>query len=665
MPTMTSSNENTPLSPPANMDFTALLEKAAKECKDRNARQYYRRQLKLLQNFQKDRAHVDSLQNNQASSSEALRSSSTVAAMRLAKVTLFFNLALLVVKLVAAVLSGSFSVVSSVVDSAVDITSGLIIWLTSRAIKRRDLSVYPRGRTRLEPLALILISFIMGSASIQVIGKSVEAIISRNIKPDVQINTIAIMVTTVVVKAILWILCDCFKDANSKVLAQDHRNDCISNSSAILFAYLGDRYWVYLDPIGAILVSLYLLATWIATGFKQVSIISGKAASPWIVSRITKICLDHDERCKHIDTVLVYHFGVRYLVEVHIVLDENITLKEAHDISEPLQRKIEHLPYVERAFVHVDYEFEHRPEDEHKIHYFKQIHTLCIYTIVRFICVLFGLKRQMKYCFYPPDSIPPTMQSPAASNVGKDDVEGRPDNTATQFNDYTIRITFIRKVFLIVTAQLCVVSAVVALFTFNEYVKNHVRQDRTVQLLAFNSYLFSLFYFSSVLAISFNEEVRRRYPVNFVFLGILTISLAIMAGTIASLVRSEAVMIAAAVTCLTCLLVSVLAAYVKFDLTELLFPMFVIGIGLCVYGIVLMIFHASYGISTVAHALYSALIIIFFLMYLAIDIQLIMGNKKYNLSPEEYILAAMLLYVDIIQIFINFLSLFNMEFETN
>ncbi|KRZ07881.1 Protein lifeguard 2 [Trichinella zimbabwensis] len=261
----------------------------------------------------------------------------------------------------------------------------------------------------------------------------------------------------------------------------------------------------------------------------------------------------------------------------------------------------------------------------------------------------------MKCYFYPPDSNPPTMQSPAASNVGKDDVEGRLDNATIQFNDNTIRTTFIRKVFLILTAQLCVVSAVVALFTFNEYVKNYVRQDRSVQLFAF------LFYFASVLAISFNEEIRRRFPINFVLLGILTVSLAIMAGTIASLVKSEAVMIAAAVTCLTCLLVSVLAAYVKFDLTELLFPMFVIGIGLCVYGIVLMIFHVSYGISAAAHALYSALIIIFFLMYLAIDIQLIMGNKKYNLSPEEYILAAMLLYVDIIQIFINLLSLLNMD----
>ncbi|KRZ76687.1 Protein lifeguard 1 [Trichinella papuae] len=259
----------------------------------------------------------------------------------------------------------------------------------------------------------------------------------------------------------------------------------------------------------------------------------------------------------------------------------------------------------------------------------------------------------MKCYFYPPDSNPPTMQSPAASNVGKDDVEGGPDNATIQFNDSTIRTTFIRKVFLILTAQLCVVSAVVALFTFNEYVKNYVRQDRSVQLFAF------LFYFASVLAISFNEEIRRRFPINFVLLGILTVSLAIMAGTIASLVKSEAVMIAAAVTCLTCLLVSVLAAYVKFDLTELLFPMFVIGIGLCVYGIVLMIFHISYGISAAAHALYSALIIIFFLMYLAIDIQLIMGNKKYNLSPEDYILAAMLLYVDIIQVFINLLSLLN------
>ena len=41
-------------------------------------------------------------------------------------------------------------------------------------------------------------------------------------------------------------------------------------------------------------------------------------------------------------------------------------LKEAHDIGESLQMKIEQLDDVERAFVHLDYETEHGPNMEHK-----------------------------------------------------------------------------------------------------------------------------------------------------------------------------------------------------------------------------------------------------------------------------------------------------------
>ncbi|KRY55961.1 Protein lifeguard 1 [Trichinella britovi] len=305
----------------------------------------------------------------------------------------------------------------------------------------------------------------------------------------------------------------------------------------------------------------------------------------------------------------------------------------------------------------------------------RTLHLCFRFTSTRAVYLWSVRLGEMKNCFCPHNNIPPTMQYPAAANVGKDNVEGGQDNIAIHFNDSTIRSMFIQKVFLIVTAQLCVVSGVVALFTFNEYVKKYASEDRALQFLAF------LFYFFSTLAIALNDEVRRRYPMNFVLLGVLvkrihflikinstyviihtenhvkTVSLAIMAGTIASMVKSEVVMIAATVTCLTCLLVSLLAAFVKFDLTELLFPMYVIGIGLCVYGLVLMFFHTWFGISDVSHAFYSLMIIIFFLMYLAIDIQLIMGNKKYSLSPEEYILAAMLLYVDIINIFINYVSL--------
>lgn len=298
------------------------------------------------------------------------RNSNSLArtARRLAFFTLMVNLSLTVAKCVASYLSGSLSIISSLVDSFVDITSGLVIWLTGRAIRKHDPYLYPVGRTRLEPVALVIVSVIMAVASVQMIVQSVESIIQNRIHPIVDWPTISIMVSTVFVKFCLFIICNKYRnDPSTRVLAQDHRNDCLSNSIALLCAFCAEKFWLYLDPIGAILVALYIAITWYRTGREHLIMLSGRSAQPEFINRIIKVCIDHDPRILFIDTVYVYHFGTRFLVEVHIVMDENMPLKVAHDISESLQNSIEALPDVERAFLHVDYEYEHKPIDEHKI----------------------------------------------------------------------------------------------------------------------------------------------------------------------------------------------------------------------------------------------------------------------------------------------------------
>lgn len=50
-------------------------------------------------------------------------------------------------------------------------------------------------------------------------------------------------------------------------------------------------------------------------------------------------------------------------------------------------------------------------------------------------------------------------------------------------------------------------------------------------------------------------------------------------------------------------------------------------------------------------------LLFFHLQFLAVDTQLLLGNKNLSLSPEEYIFAALNLYTDIIQIFIYILSI--------
>lgn len=42
--------------------------------------------------------------------------------------------------------------------------------------------------------------------------------------------------------------------SNSKILALDQRNDIITSIVAIGGAFIGDNYWLYADPFGAILV---------------------------------------------------------------------------------------------------------------------------------------------------------------------------------------------------------------------------------------------------------------------------------------------------------------------------------------------------------------------------------------------------------------------------
>jgi len=290
------------------------------------------------------------------------------AARRIALITLCVNISLTFAKLIASYLSGSLSIISSLVDSLVDITSGLVIWLTSRAIKNRDPYNYPRGRTRLEPLALIIVSVIMSVASIQMIVQSVESIIKNDIDPNVQLPTLVIMICTIITKMILVVVCARFKeDPSITVLAQDHRNDCISNSVALFCAYGAQHLWRYLDPIGAILVSIYIAFTWFLTGKEHLAMLSGKSADPDFINRVIKMCLEHDDRIDYIDTVYVYHYGMKFLVEVHIVLDQEMILRDSQDISETLQINIENMPEVERAFVHCDYEYDHLPEDEHKV----------------------------------------------------------------------------------------------------------------------------------------------------------------------------------------------------------------------------------------------------------------------------------------------------------
>ena len=79
--------------------------------------------------------------------------------------------------------------------------------------------------------------------------------------------------------------------------------------------------------------------------------------------------------------------------------------------------------------------------------------------------------------------------------------------------------------------------------------------------------------------------------------------------------------------------------------------MFVCLIVLTLFGFLAMIYPGG-----IVRLMYSAVGALMFSFYLVYDTQLMLGgNHKFSISPEEYIFAALSIYLDIIQMFMHIL----------
>ncbi|KAL9053620.1 MAG: hypothetical protein Q9162_004648 [Coniocarpon cinnabarinum] len=140
------------------------------------------------------------------------------------------------------------------------------------------------------------------------------------------------------------------------------RNDIIINGVGLCTSILGSKIRWYIDPIGAICLALLIITLWLRTAVAEFQLLVGVTANTAILQHITYISMTHSPNVKSLDTVRAWHSGPRLIVEVDIVMNADDTLRFTHDVAEELQTKLENLPNVDRAYVHVDYETDHAPE---------------------------------------------------------------------------------------------------------------------------------------------------------------------------------------------------------------------------------------------------------------------------------------------------------------
>ena len=216
------------------------------------------------------------------------------------------NILLAVLQIYGAVASGSLSLFTTMADAIFDPCSNLTLILCNRAVNRVDPRRWPSGKARIETAGNIAFCFLMTAVSFILIVVSILDLTRGNNGEKYgsfhlpSVIAVAIAFTT---KLALFAYCWALRNKYSqiRILWEDHRNDLFINGLGLLTSVGGSKLRWWIDPAGAICLSVLISVLWMRTAYSEFQLLIGVTADTQFLQHITYIC-----------TCPVLHTSTRY-----------------------------------------------------------------------------------------------------------------------------------------------------------------------------------------------------------------------------------------------------------------------------------------------------------------------------------------------------------------
>jgi len=295
------------------------------------------------------------------------------------KASFIGNVFLFCVKITAALTTGSMTVIASCIESMLDILALFIIFFTSCMVTHQPEKSFPGGKTKFEPISLVVFATFMCTSALQLIVFSIQNLLNGPPKEPAEPHEWfvgVILALTVALKLVLYGYCSVFaRESDSvKSLRDDHRNDAISNAFALVVVMAAESSWGlwWLDDGGAVCIAAYICFNWILTLQEQIRYLSGYTAEPEFYDRAVALAHSSLTDRGQLDAIRAYHFGPRFLVELDVILENDVTITEAYGLLDNLKGQVIQLEEVNKCFVSFKFKthrrLSHPPREGEVIH---------------------------------------------------------------------------------------------------------------------------------------------------------------------------------------------------------------------------------------------------------------------------------------------------------
>jgi divalent metal cation (Fe/Co/Zn/Cd) transporter len=204
------------------------------------------------------------------------------------------NVLLAVLQLYAAISSRSLSLFTTMADSLFDPLSNLTLIMCARAVQRVDARKFPSGKARIETAGNLSFCALMITVSVVIIVEAIRTVAEHSGAEtnDFYLPSVIAVAIAFATKFSLFLYCWAIRNKYSQVriLWEDHRNDLFINGFGILTSVGGAKLKWWIDPMGAMMLSVLIIFLWSRTAYSEFQLLIGVTADTNMLQHITYIC---------------------------------------------------------------------------------------------------------------------------------------------------------------------------------------------------------------------------------------------------------------------------------------------------------------------------------------------------------------------------------------
>ncbi|BCO10580.1 iron transporter [Desulfolithobacter dissulfuricans] len=249
---------------------------------------------------------------------------------------------LIVGKLAAWLLTGSLSVMASLVDSLMDAAASTINLVAVRLSLNPADSEHRFGHGKAEFLAgLAQASFIAGSSFFLLIH-AVERM--RNPQPlnDARAGIIIMVLAIAITLLLLAYQYRVIRKTNSTAIRADalhYATDILTNAGTILALVLARYGWPGLDPIFAIVIAGFIFYSACKIGYDAAQMLMDRELPAELREKIISIA-ERPPQVRGVHDVRTRQSGQTIMIQLHLELDDDMPLLRAHGVARAVEKDI-------------------------------------------------------------------------------------------------------------------------------------------------------------------------------------------------------------------------------------------------------------------------------------------------------------------------------------